>query len=106
MVGVEVGKVSRAYDWNLLQKQRIIYDELDNQPIAVVLSKDCVSFVVLQRINKEQTFTLVNDTLKSGANTYNFLGLSLNPANSDLKRINAYQEYWHSWRTFHPLTKK
>ncbi len=106
IVGVEVGKVSRAYDWNLLQKERIIYDELDNQPIALILSKDSLSFVVLQRVNKEQTFILVNDTLKSKENNYNFAGTSLNPSIPHLKRINAYQEYWHSWQTFHPLTKK
>lgn len=106
VVGVEVGKVSRAYDWNLLQKERIIYDELDNQPIAIILSKDSSSFVVVQRMSKEQTFSLANDTLKSEANSYNFMGHSLNPMVSDLKRINAYQEYWHSWQTFHPLAKK
>ncbi len=106
VVGVEVGKVSRAYDWNLLQKERIIYDELDNQPIAIVLSKDSSSFVVLQRMNKEQVFILVNDTLKSKENSYNFRGISLNPSNRDLKTVNGYQEYWHSWQTFHPLSKK
>ncbi len=106
VVGVEVGKVSRAYDWNILQKERIIYDELDNQPIAIVLSKDSSSFIALQRTNKEQTFTLMNDTLKSADNSYNFMGISLNSSKPSLKKINAYQEYWHSWRTFHPLTKK
>ena len=98
--------MSKAYDWNRLQKERIIYDELDNQPIAIVLSKDSLSFVVLQRLNKEQVFTLVNDTLKSKENSYNFMGISSNPSNPHLKTINGYQEYWHSWQTFHPLTKK
>lgn len=106
VVGVEIGKSSKAYDWNLLQKERIIYDELGNQPIALILSKDSSSFVVLERLNKEQTFTLSNDTLKSKNNVYNFIGVSLNPSNPNLKIVNAYQEYWHSWQTFHPLTKK
>ena len=106
VVGVEIGQSSKAYDWNRLQKERIIYDELDNQPIAVILSKDSSSFVVLERLNKEQTFSLANDTLKSATHSYNFMGQSLNPTVSDLKRINAYQEYWHSWQHFHPLTKK
>ena len=106
IVGVEIGQSSKAYDWNRLQKERIIYDELDNQPIAVILSKDSSSFVVLERLNKEQTFSLANDTLKSATHNYNFMGQSLNPTVSDLKRINAYQEYWHSWQHFHPLTKK
>jgi Protein of unknown function (DUF3179) len=105
VVGVVVGKTSKAYDWNVLQHQRIIYDELDGKPMALILSKDNNSFVVLQRLSKEQTFTLVNDTLESKDNQYNFLGVSLNPQKPNLLKINAYQEYWQSWRTFHPLTK-
>ena len=106
VVGVQIGQVSKAYDWNLLQKERIIYDELDNQPIAVILSKDSSSFVVVQRTSKEQKFSLSNDTLKSEINSYNFMGLSLNPMVSNLKKIKAYQEYWHSWQHFHPTTLK
>ena len=106
VVGVEIGKVSKAYDWNLLQKERIIHDELDNQPIAIVLSKDSSSFIVLERLNKEQKFLLSNDTLKGEMNSYNFMGQSLNPMIPNLIRVNAYQEYWHSWQHFHPTTKK
>jgi hypothetical protein len=103
VVGVTVGKTSKAYDWNILQKERLIYDELDNQPIVLVLSKDSISFVALRRLDKKQTFTLYNDTLKSTENNYDFRGVSLNPNKPNLQKINAYQEYWHSWRTFHPL---
>jgi hypothetical protein len=106
IIGVEIGKKSKAYDWNDLQKKRILYDVLNNTPIAIILAKDKHSFMVLERINQEQTFLLVNDTLKSLENTYNFAGKSLNLSGRDLKRINAYQEYWHSWQTFHPETKK
>ncbi|MCB0569089.1 MAG: DUF3179 domain-containing protein [Phaeodactylibacter sp.] len=106
VVGVEIGNASKAYDWNLLQKEHIIYDVIDSTPIAVVLSKDSSSFVVLERINQEQLFVLANDTLRSRENAYNFAGISLNEPGNDLKRINAYQEYWHSWQTFHPMTQK
>lgn len=106
VVGVEIGNTSKAYDWNLLQKEQIIYDVIDSTPITIVLSKDSSSFVVLKRINQEQLFVLVNDTIKSKENAYNFAGISLNEPGNDLKRIDAYQEYWHSWQTFHPLTQK
>lgn len=106
VVGVEVGNASKAYDWNLLQEEQIIYDVIDSTPITIVLSKDSSSFVVLERINQEQLFVLANDTIKSEENAYNFAGISLNKPGNDLKRIDAYQEYWHSWQTFHPLTQK
>jgi hypothetical protein len=106
VVGVEAGKTSKAYDWNLLQEKGILYDVLGDKAIAVILSKDSSSFVVVERTDKQQTFTLVNDTLKSGSNSYNFIGKSLDPGGKDLNRVNAYQEYWHSWQTFHPNTKR
>ncbi len=105
VVGVETGLMSKAYDWNLLQKERILYDVLAGKPIAVVLSKDNSSFVVLERTDAEQRFILKNDTLLSPGSSYDFMGKSLHSSGKDLKRIRAYQEYWHSWREFHPLTQ-
>jgi hypothetical protein len=105
-VGVIIGKSSKAYDWNKLQKERIIYDTVDNHPIAVIVSEDNSSFVVLERQNNDQVFTLVNDTLISQDNSYTFMGLSQNPAKPNLTKLNAYQEYWHSWKTFHPSTQR
>ena len=106
IIGVSIGNESKAYDWNVLEKQRIIYDLLDNQPIAIILANDNKSFLALHRTDKNQTFTLMNDTLIDQQNHYNLMGVSLNPSLPNLEKINAYQEYWHSWRTFHPLTKK
>lgn len=106
IVGVEVDKTSKAYDWNLLQEKGMLYDVIAGKAIAIILSKDNSSFVVLERINTQQTFTLVSDTLKSGENNYNFIGKSLDPGGKDLKRVSAYQEYWQSWQTFHPNTNR
>ena len=106
VIGLESGSESKAYDWNRLQKERIIHDELGGQPVVIILSRDNKSFVALERLNKEQLFSLSNDTLISADNLYNFIGKSLDSTKSNLKRLNAYQEYWHSWQIFHPLTKK
>ena len=106
IVGVEIGKSSKAYDWNLLQKERVVYDVIDQTPIVVVLSQDSNSFVVLERLSQEQTFEVENDTLKGVENYYNFIGKSLNGQGKNLKQINSYQEYWHSWLTFHPNTQR
>lgn len=106
VVGVVVGKESKAYDWNALQKERILHDVLNGQPVAVVLASDNQSFAALQRISEAQKLSWVNDSLSDGQNKYNLLGASLSPNIPGLKQVNAYQEYWHSWRTFHPGTKK
>ena len=106
VVGVEIGDVSRAYDWNLLQKEHVICDMIEGTPIAIILSQDSSSFVVLERINPLQQIVLAHDTIRSQDNTYDFDGRSLTESGNDLKRIEAYQEYWHSWKTFHPLTER
>ncbi len=106
VVGVTLGSDSKAYDWNQLSKEGIIYDQINNRPIAVILSKDSSSFVVLERTGKDQVFTLRNDTLISFDNRYTFLGVSLDKNLPDLQKLHAYQEYWHSWKTFHPFTQK
>ena len=106
VIGVIVGTESMAYDWNRLQKERIIYDRINGRSISVILAKDNSSFVALERSADDQVFTLSNDTLISGGDHYNFIGKSLNNNKPDLKKLNAYQEYWHSWQIFHPLTKK
>jgi hypothetical protein len=103
---VESGSESKAYDWNHLQKEGIIHDELGGKPVVILLSKDKKSFVALERQSNEQLFSINNDTLITPDNRYNFIGISLDPSKSNLERLNAYQEYWHSWQIFHPLTKK
>ena len=59
-----------------------------------------------ERISKEQKFALKGTVLNDGKNNYTFLGKPTNPEVAELKPIKSYQEYWHSWETFHPLTQK
>lgn len=106
VIGVELDKASKAYDWNTVQKQRLVHDEIGGQAIVLALSQDSNSFVVLLRNDANQQFLLRNDTLVNGELRYNFAGKSLQANVPDLQRARAYQEYWHSWRTFHPITEK
>lgn len=105
VVGVQHGTMTKAYDWNKLVEQRIINDNIGEVPVVIALSDDNQSFVVYQRPDNTQLFTIANDTLRSETGKYNFSGSSLSPDSLPLKRLTAYQEYWHSWRTFHPATE-
>nr|WP_295932392.1 DUF3179 domain-containing (seleno)protein [uncultured Dyadobacter sp.] len=105
VVGVQAGEATKAFDWNRLKKERIVNSEVGTVPVIVVLAADDQSFVAFEK-GGPTAFTVKNDTLHSGANTYDLLGRRLAGTGSDLKRINAYQEFWHSWRTFHPATKQ
>lgn len=105
IVGIEVENFSKAYDWNDLKREKIINDTIGHTYVVLVLSSDGQSFAAFKRPSTEN-FTISNDTLFSDSASYSFSGQNLvNPANK-LRSINAYQEFWHSWSTFHPNTER
>jgi hypothetical protein len=104
VLGIKVGNVYKAYDWNNLIQHRLIHDIVNDKPIVVVLANDNKSFSVLQRMSTTQVFNWQNDTLSDQQHHYNLLGIPAEPGIDRLKKIKAYQEYWHSWKTFHPET--
>ncbi len=107
VVGIEVSSGTKAYDWNDLQQAKVINDMIGYLPITLLLSSDKQSFIALRRATPGQKLALQNDTIIDGGGIkYSLLGKSLQPTHPDLVRVNAYQEYWHSWRTFHPDTQQ
>jgi hypothetical protein len=106
VVGVEIGQVSRAYDWNRLKAQRIINDTVDAQPIVLALASDEQSFVAFERPREAEVFTIENDVLSSAGRSYDFSGRDLATPGQRLKMVEASQAFWHSWRTFHPGTEQ
>lgn len=105
VVGIQVDGAARAFDWNRLKKERIINSQVGTTPVALVLSADKNSFFAFDKAINEP-FTLRNDTIFTKTGAHDLLGKRLTGTGSDLKRINAYQEFWHSWRTFHPGTER
>ena len=105
VVGVQAGKASKAFDWNKLVKQKIINDRVGEMLVAVAMASDNKSFFAFQMPGSDPV-SIRNDTLFAGNTAYNLLGKRVSGEGSDLKRINAYQEFWHSWRTFHPNTEQ
>ena len=103
IVGIKLNTSSKAYDWNQLKKERIINDKIDNNSVAVVLAKDNKSFFAFETAG--QQINLSNDTLLLGNKHFTINGKGIDTTYS-LKPIFATQEFWHSWLTFNPQTKK
>lgn len=106
VVGLEVNKIAKAFDWNRLKQERIINDKVGEQPVVLALAADDKSFFAFERPDAATVFSLKNDTLYNGEKTWNLRGKAIDPVNADLKKITAYQEFWHSWMTFHPHTTR
>jgi hypothetical protein len=101
VVGVKTGNASKAYDWNQLKKERIIRDTIGHTPIALILASDDKSFFAFETPSQNTVVTLRNDTLILDQNIYRLDGKSFTGI-TDLKRLPASQEFWHSWQTFNP----
>ncbi|NIJ55682.1 DUF3179 domain-containing (seleno)protein [Dyadobacter arcticus] len=106
VVGVQVKGKSKAFDWQRLKKERVVNDEVGAVPVVLVIAADNQSFFAFEKGENNQKFLVKNDTILAGTATYNLLGKRIAGTGLDLQRINAYQEFWHSWRTFHPDTQK
>jgi hypothetical protein len=106
IAGVIIGDASKAYDWNELKRKKLIQDVIQNQPIIILVSDQNRNLAGFKRIKVEQHFEMKGDTLSDGINTYDLNGHSYQTGVQALSRIAVYQEYWHSWRTFHPTTTR
>jgi hypothetical protein len=102
VVGVVERGQSKAYDWNRLHRERVINDMVGGTPIVLALAADDVNFFVSERPDSATRFELRNDSLVAPGCAYSISGRS---ATGSLKPVSASQEFWHSWRTFHPGTR-
>ena len=113
VIGVEKAGFSKAYDWNELVEKRILSDVVGNEPMLLAIAPDNISFGACSRRVGVQTLTfnyanrqLTDQETKS---VWTWRGHCVaGPLMG--KRLNAipkaYQEFWHSWRSFHPDTKR
>ncbi len=107
VVGIATdNKNAKAFDWNRLKKERIIQDRVGDQAILLALAADNASFVAFKRPDTTALFSLQNDTLRMGEKQWDLMGRAIQSGDENLQRILAYQEFWHSWRTFHPYTTR
>ncbi len=105
VIGIKIGKESKVYDWNEFKNNKIINDNVAGKNIVIVLSDDQKSFAAFERPTST-SMTFRNDSLFSGNMAYDFGGKCNSVTVPPLNKINAYQEFWHSWNYFHPESKK
>lgn len=111
VVGIRHENVAKAYDWNKLVEQKVINDSLGNLHLLLYLEKDQASFHAWNRsVNNTVLHFLADSTGLRDRETnsyWNADGLCLEGQlkGIQLKDIQAYQEFWHSWKQFNPATK-
>ena len=114
VVGVSTKGNSRAYDWNQLVKQKMLTDSLASEPLLLVVEPNEKTFYVLNRNVNGQAlqFTpsslvgMMEDTQTHSTWKLNGTCTSGLLQGNRLQHVQAYQEFWHSWESFHPNTTK
>jgi len=112
VVGIAVGKQAKAYDWKQLEKVRVVNDEVNATPVLIALENDSLSFHAWKRTLNGRSYSFTPDSLGRGVrdletqSLWNWKGACIEgPRTGDwLERIQAHQEYWHSWQRFHSPT--
>jgi hypothetical protein len=103
VIGIKAGKERKAYDWNQLKNERLILDQIGSTPVLLILSNDDKSFFAFERPDEHSFFSLNHDTLLFQNKHFRLDGKGIDTSYT-LKPLPAYQEFWHSWRTFNPGT--
>ena len=112
VVGVSISNSARAYDWNELVQKQWIEDSLHATPIIVTIEPNHKTHYVLMRelegkqlhFDKDSTGDKLRDkeTMSLWLPNGKCVGGTMN--GKQLPHIQSYQEYWHSWKQFHPGT--
>lgn len=112
VIGISIRGKSKAYDWNGLLKEKMIVDSLDGTPLLITIEPNGKTFYVSNRTFNGQalqfvpgsTKNLVEDTQTHSSWKLSGICISGPFQGSQLLHPQAYQEFWHSWKNFHPNT--
>ena len=117
VIGLQFQGVTRAYDWNMLVKKRILQDYINGIPILITLEPNGQSFYVFSHADSLHfTYDSVQHLIREtgtqacwtprGVRLGDTLANRGGPNSLTLQPLQAYQEFWHSWQTFHPNTTR
>lgn len=113
VVGILADDAAKAFDWNDMVKKQVVNDFVGKQPVLVAVAPDRMSFGVWSRRVADKTLTFAATpggqwTDRETGSRWNRQGRAVSGplAGQQLTPVQAYQEFWHSWRSFHPATTK
>ncbi len=113
VIGVTLNNASKAYDWNQLVRTKVINDLIEGLPVVLALENDTSSFHMYDRLvdGVILNFKRGNDDVVIDENTHSTWSMdgvcvAGTMKGERLKPVQSYQEFWHSWSTFHPNTTK
>jgi uncharacterized protein DUF3179 len=108
-VGVIANKQPKAYNWRKLQKRWFVDDKIGTTPLFVAIEDDSLTFHAWDRRVDGRDLNFVIDSTGSiidneTSSVWDWDGTCVSgpEKGKHLAKIQAYQEYRHSWLHFHP----
>ncbi len=113
VIGVNINNHAKAYDWNELATKKMIEDSFAGVPLLLTLSRNERSFYTLNRNTYNGVLHFRYDSTKQvlyddkTQSIWSINGSCIDGAmkGDRLQTIQAYQEFWHSWKAFHLNTE-
>jgi hypothetical protein len=112
MIGIIVNGKPKAYNWRQMVKKQILNDNLNGTPLLIVIEDDQQSFHTWSTLvngkphhfKRDKENCLADDETSS---VWDWNGTCIAGVykGKQLDKIQAYQEYWRSWKQFHPGTE-
>ncbi len=111
VIGVEVNGHARAYDWLSTRATHVLNDTLGGVSVVIAIEPDSASFHAWRRPDSLTfTFDSAAQVLRdqTTGSRWNWKGECIEGPlkGAALNWQQSYQEYWHSWKTFHPNTTR
>ena len=114
VIGIEINHQSKAYDWNDLLASTIISDSLNGKAVLLTLEPNHKTFYVLDRqldgnilqFTYNTNTGKIEDTATQSQWQADGSCIAGSLKGKQLNRIQAYQEFWHSWSYFHENTRR
>ncbi len=112
IIGLHLKAADRAYDWNELVKEKMIQDSINDMPVLITVAGNGKSFYGFNRKLNNMNLQFVEGKNKESLEDLQTHSLwSVDGScmegplkGSRLQTIQVYQEFWHSWKQFHPNT--
>jgi hypothetical protein len=111
VAGLIVNGQAKAYDWRRLDKMRVVNDNVNKTPLLLTIEDDSLTYHAFNSSLNGRALHFKLDsagrlTDQETASIWDWDGLSTEGTlkGNRLDKIQAYQQYWHSWKHFHPNT--
>lgn len=112
MIGIISNGKPKAYDWRHLVKKRVLNDDFNGTPLVIAIEEDFQSFHTWSSMVDGKALHFIMDAEKclrdkETSSLWDWTGTCIDGAHKGKKlgNIQGYQEYWRSWKQFHPETE-